>query len=297
MCFVIVGYVTAGVVAIYVVPTLGWRVCYFIGGLPAIYGIILFFKLTESPHWLLCKGHEQEAINVVQSIERAVTGNARELVAGTLQAPPPPKSVGAKAIFSSEYRQATLSIWAIYFLACIILYGVTSWLPTLLVEKGYGVVKGYSFGVLQNLFGVVGTIWTAYMVDKVGRKKNVMIAYVFCSVCIVLLGLSTNQWQVLVCSILVGIAMNYNMSGIMPLVAETYRTEFRNTGVAWTQAFGRLGGFCSPIILGWLQQIGFGFTGVFVFLALAAIVGVFIGFFFVGETKGKTAESIAVVKA
>ncbi|MBF0550059.1 MAG: MFS transporter [Deltaproteobacteria bacterium] len=297
MCFVILGYVSAGLAAIYIVPALGWRLCYLIGGLPVIYGIFLIFKLTESPHWLLCKGREQEAINIVQGIERAVTGNARELPLGTLQAPPPPKSVGVKAIFSPEYRRATLSIWAVYFLACIILYGVTSWLPSLLVEKGYGVVRSYSFAVLQHLFGLLGAVMTGYMVDRIGRKNNVIVGNILCAVTIILLGFTTNQWQVVICSVLVGIAMNYGMAGLMPLLAEAYRTEFRNTGVSWAQAFGRVGGFCGPIMAGGIQQMGLGFTGVFVFLATPAVLGVIIAVFFIGETKGRTAESIAVAEA
>ena len=184
-----------------------------------------------------------------------------------------------------------------YFFGLIIVYGVTGWMPSLLVAKGYGLVKGYSFAVLQNLFSIIGALSTGYIADIIGRRKNIIFAYVFTAVSVILLGLASNQWTVVIFSVLVGIAMNYGQSGLMPLLTEAYRTEFRNTGVAWTQGFARLGGFCGPIVVGWIQQIGLGFTGVFLFFTVPAVICVLCGIFFVKETKGKKMEEFANVSA
>jgi len=102
---------------------------------------------------------------------------------------------------------------------------------------------------------------------------------------------------VVICCMLVGISMNYGLSAVQPLLAEAYRTEFRNTGVAWVQALGRLGGFSGPIVIGYLQQIGVGFTGTFIFFAVPPVIIAIIAFFYASETKGKTIESIAITKA
>lgn len=297
MMFYLLGWVAAGIMAIYVVPAFGWRVCYLIGSLPALYAIVLAAKLIESPHWLLSQGREKEAIDVIKKMEITVKGKASERTPGSLIAPPPPKSVGIKAILSPEYRSATITLWIMYFFGLIIVYGVTGWMPSLLVAKGYGLVKSYSFAVLQNLFSIIGALSTGYIADIIGRRKNIIFAYVFTAIAVILLGLATNQWTVVLCSILVGIAMNYGQSGLMPLLTEAYRTEFRNTGVAWTQGFARLGGFCGPIVVGWIQQIGLGFSGVFLFFTVPAVICVLCGIFFVKETRGKKMEEFAEVSA
>lgn len=297
MAFYVFGWVIAGIVAIYVVPLFGWRVCFLTGGLPALYAVIVLIKLPESPHWLLGKGREKEVIELIKRMEIAAKAEVGEWPPGSLVAPPPPKKVGVSALFSPEYCKQTLTLWIIYFMGSVVIYGITSWLPTLLVGKGYGLVKGYSFAVLQNVFGMIGGLVTGFAADVFGRRKNVIFGWIFTAVVVLLLGVATSQGQVVVCGMLVGLAMNWGLSGTQPLLAEAYPTEFRNTGVSWAQSFGRVGGFLSPILAGYIQQLGVGFTGTFVFFAIAAIIAASVALFFVAETKGTSIENLTNVKA
>ncbi len=296
MSFYVLGWVLAGIVAIYVVPSFGWRVCYLIGGIPALYAFILLATLLESPHWLLGKGREKAAIDVIKRIEIIAKGNASEYAPGSLVVPPPPKKVGIGALFSREYLKSTIAFWIIYFMGSVVIYGINGWLPTLLVGKGYGLVKGYSFAVLQNVFGAFGGFVTGYMADIIGRRSNNIVGWISTAVAVLLLGIASNQWQVVVCGALVGFTMNHGLSGTQPLLAEGYPTEFRSTGVSWAQSNGRIGGFISPIAAGYIQQIGVGFTGTFVFFTIPAIIAALTAFVFVTETKGTSIEKVAVSK-
>jgi MFS family permease len=266
MAFYIMGWVIAGIVAIYVVPVYGWRVCYLTGGIPALYSLVLWFKMNESPHWLLGKGREEEAIEIIKEIVIIANGKADNWAHGSLVAPLPPKKVGVSAIFSKKYRKVTITNWTIYFMGSVVIYGITGWLPTLLVGAGYGLVKGYSFAVLQNAFSILGAMSSGYVADIIGRKINVTLAWIFTAASVMILGCASNQWEVVICSVVVGVIMNWGLSGTQPLLTEAYPTEFRNTGVAWAQAFGRVGGFLGPIAAGFIQQLGVGFTGTFIFL-------------------------------
>ncbi|HWQ75133.1 MAG TPA: MFS transporter, partial [Syntrophomonas sp.] len=55
MAWMIVGWVLAGLLATWLVPLYGWRLCYLIGGIPLLYSVFLYFKLPESAYWLANK--------------------------------------------------------------------------------------------------------------------------------------------------------------------------------------------------------------------------------------------------
>ncbi|WP_051276028.1 MFS transporter [Desulfovirgula thermocuniculi] len=291
--WLVAGWVMAGLVAMAVVPHWGWRYCYLIGGLPILYALILAALLPESPHWLVSKGRNAEAVGVIRAMERAARGSAREWSPEGLLVPPPPKSVGVAALFSREYRLATVGLWIMYFMGCVIIYGVTAWMPTLLYEKGLSLTKSYGFAIMQNAASIVANGVAGLTSDKMGRKKNIIFSFIVCTLAVVLMANAAGTLGILAACIFLGFASNLALTSVQPLIAETYRTEFRNTGVAWTHAFGRIGGFLAPIMAGYVQQLGIGFTGTMLWFIMPSLIGAVAPVFFVRyETRGKSLESI-----
>src|SRR5438270_3929907 len=68
------GTILAGIVAITVVATYGWRWGFAVGALPALYVAYLRRALPESPRFLAEKGRAPEADAVVRRVERAGGG-------------------------------------------------------------------------------------------------------------------------------------------------------------------------------------------------------------------------------
>ncbi len=283
--------------ALNVVPVYGWRVCFLIGGLPALYAIFILYKLPESMAWLIGKGREAEAIEIIKRMEKVATGKSGGWLPGSIVLPAPAKKVGVSALFSSGYVKATIGVWLLYFMSMFIIYGVTSWMPTLLVERGYGLVLGYSFSILQNLVGSIGGFATGFVADIIGRRKNVIISFLFTAAAILLLGSVTGKWPVLIIAVLVGVCMQYANGGALPLMTEIYPTEFRNTGVSWAQSFGRIAGFLSPLVVGYVQQVGLDFSNTMKMFAFPAIICVLVSVFLIVETKGRTVDSVVGIKA
>ncbi len=285
--FLIGGWILAGIIAMAVVPAMGWRLIYLIGILPCLYAIVLAKYMPESPRWLLSKGRETEVVKVIQSIERSAKGVAREWDADSLIAPSPPQTVGIRALFSKEYFSATLNLSILYFCGLMIAYGVSGWLPTLLLQKGYSVVKSYSFSISQNFAGIIGCFLSGFIADKIGRRKSEAYFFALTAVFLFLLGNAVNQWAIVVFGMLVGATMNFSMAGLQPLLVETYPTEFRNSGVSWAQGLGRVGSIVGPLVAGYVQQIGLGFNATLSVFAAPAVISVIIIILFIKETKGK----------
>ncbi|PNE41136.1 MFS transporter [Streptomyces noursei] len=78
------GLAAASLVAVWVVPHLGWRAMFVIGALPALFAALLPRQVAESPRWLLTRGRTEEAERILASIEAEVARAATT--------PPPPPS-------------------------------------------------------------------------------------------------------------------------------------------------------------------------------------------------------------
>jgi MFS transporter, AAHS family, 4-hydroxybenzoate transporter len=296
MAWMIVGWVLAGVLSTIIVPALGWRYCYLIGGIPLIYAIFLYFKMPESAHWFANKGRKEEALKALERIEMVATGKVTNRDANLLVVPPRCKVVGPKALFSKNYISATAGIWITYFCGCFIVYGVNAWLPSMMLEKGFTLSSAYALAIAQNAAAIIANTSTGFVSDTIGRKKNLTFGYILSMVAIVLAALVSGSYgAILAVMIFMGFAINYCITAIQPLMAESYPTEFRNTGVSWAQAFGRLGGALAPIVAGIVIGMGLGYANSFLFYLIPAFIGLLATVFLVKrETRGKSLDQLAV---
>ena len=233
-CFMTLGWVLAGVVSMVVIPIFGWRLVYLLGGIPLIYAIVLIFTLDESIHWLASKGRKEEACRVLDKVEKAATGKiSGQWKPENLVLPPPPPKTSAAALFSKRYLRLTIAFWLFYFCSSFIVYGMNSWLPTLLLGKGLDFYSSYGFAVAQNKAGVIAGVLAGILTTVLGRKLGVMVGFAASVVSILIMSfIGTEAVLVLIGCILLGLTVNYTNTAAMPLVTESYRTEFRATGTA-----------------------------------------------------------------
>jgi len=295
MAWMIVGWVAAGLVATSVIPLFGWRLCYLIGGIPMLYAILLYFKMPESAYWLANKGYREKAVAALQNIERIATGKVTNWNPEALIIPPQPKQAGPAALFSKKYLAITAGVWIMYFCGCFIVYGINAWLPSLMLEKGMAVSSAYGLAIAQNAAAIIANCSTGFVAEAVGRKKNLIISFAVGGISVIIMAtIGGGYGTILAACIFLGFAINYSITAVQPLMAEAYPTEFRNTGVAWCQAFGRIGGASAPIVAGIIIGLGKGYAVSFMFYAIPAVIGLLAAIFLVKkETKGKSLDELA----
>ena len=242
MAWMIVGWVLGGLIPTLLVPLYGWRICYLIGGFPLLYAIFIGFKMHESAYWFANKGRKAEAVEILKYIEHKATGKTTDWDPNALIVPPAPKIVGPKALFSKDYRSATAGVWITYFCGCFIVYGINAWLPSLMLEKGLKLTSAYGLAIANNAAAVIANCSTGFVAEIIGRRPNLIMSYLIGGVSIIIMAfVGGGFYAILAANIFMGFAINYAITAVQPLMAESYPTEFRNTGVAWCQAFGRLG--------------------------------------------------------
>lgn len=295
MAWMIVGWVVAGIVGTAVVSFTTWHWCYLIGGLPAIFAFFLWKFLPESAHWYANKGDTEHAAEILRKIEhRAGRKISYDIEPQNIVIPPKPKTVGPKAVLSSKYVKVTIGFWIIYFAGNFAIYGVNAWLPSLMLERGYEVPAAYALAIAQNAAAVVANCTTGVMAEKLGRRRNLTLGFIISLIAIILAAQVSGAYAVVLgVMIFLGFALNYMITALQPLMAESYPTEFRNTGVGMTVAVGRIGGIIAPIVLGALLALNLGYSNTFMFLLIPIAIGMIAALVLIQkETKGKTIDDL-----
>ncbi len=279
-----VGWLVAALTGFLLVPTLGWRPAFVAGGLPALYVLYLRRALPESPRWLLSQGRAAEAARVVE-----------ELAAGTREAPgaapalPAPRPRAYSELFRPPLLGRTVFIALAWFLLNAGYYGAFIWLPSLLHQQGYTLVRSLGYVLLMTLAQLPGYLSAAWLIDRVGRRP-VLVGYLFLSgVFAWLLGHAHGTGQVLLYGSLLSFFNLGAWGSIYAYTPELFPTGLRASGAGLAAAVGRVGGILAPYLTGALLA-GLGFAGVLglhgLFLVLAGVAAFLVGV----ETRGRVLE-------
>ncbi|MCI2241172.1 MFS transporter [Adlercreutzia faecimuris] len=297
-----IDYVTAdgGTATMYA----NWRLCYLIGGLPLVYGIILIFVMHETPHWYANAGMLDKACERLTQIEQATRGTSHVYDPALLVVPPRPEKTSPVVLFSNKYIVGTAAIWCTYFVGQFCVYGMNAWIPTWFVGVGYSQADSVMLQTWNNVAAIASNFTVGFVADRIGRKRNLAGSWLFCIVAIVLCSLfvaPNNMGLCIVLMLLFGFALNYAITAVQPLMPETYPTAIRNTGTSWCQAFARFGGSASSIVLGGIAGMAFfqnaaggtNWSTVVLVLIVPFILGFVCTVLFVKETGGKTMDQLA----
>ena len=273
-----------------IVPSLGWKWMFLIGGGAGLLMLPLFFKLNESPRWLISKGRFDQAERIVEELEAAT--DVRMPVAMVVSKPK--VKADWKELFSPFYRWRTLVVWVLWFSAYFISNGLNNWLPSL-----YKTVYNLSLedslhaASITNVVQVVVVIICALVIDKIGRKKWAVGAFLVAG-CL-LLALYTNGATTAQSVMFLG-SSAYGVIGSITVLLylytpEIYPTRMRAIGTAFATTWLRLASAIGPMLIGLILNAK-GISYVFIVFAGVCIVGSLVASRMI-ETKERALEDIA----
>ena len=289
------GWVLAGLVAMYVVPRFGWRVCFLIGGFPFIYGILMYFLVPESVHWLFRSGHTEEAMKIINDINSKLDNPRPEpytIDEIEFEEAEPKSKLGA--LVSPKYRRVTLGLWIVAFLTTALSYGLTNWMPTILNQGGYTLVAGMALTTLMNLMGAIGSLVAGIMADHFGRIKSTYIACTLAIIAVLFMAFfGFGQGLMIPACILMGFSINYAYLSPQPITIEVYPTEIRATGQACVTTVARIGGLIVPVLIGAVLESGQTFPIVISFFIIPLVLAMLATKFLIRvETNGMIMEDL-----
>lgn len=265
------GGMLGGVVANALVPRWGWPAVFVAGGVaPLLLAPVLVLALPESVRFLLLRpGRWPAAARALAAL--GLAGDPAQYATRERA----PAGAPVRRLFEEGRAADTLKLWVVFFFNLMAVYFLISWIPTLLVEEGYGLHRATQTSVLLNLGGAVGPLVLAALTVRYGTRRPLAAYFLAGAAAVAAVGqVGGSLPAVMAFTFLAGFFTFGAQISMNALAAEIYPTAARATGVGWALGIGRLGSIFGPVVGGALVALALGLPVYFgLFGALLLIAG------------------------
>ena len=277
-----------------------WRGMLGMETLPAILFFIIIFFIPESPRWLIVRGQERKAVNILERIYNSITEATSQLKE-------------TQSVLTAE----TSSEWsllmkpgilkAVIIGVCIAILGqfmgvnaVLYYGPSIFENAGLSGGDSLFYQVLVGLVNTLTTILALVIIDKVGRKKLVYYGVSGMVVSLILIGLYFLFGETLnVSSLFLLIFFLFYVfccavsicAVVFVLLSEMYPTKVRGLAMSIAGFALWIGTYLIGQLTPWMLQ-NLTPAGTFFLFALMCVPYMLIVWKLVPETTGKSLEEI-----
>ena len=152
-----VGAVLSALLALWMVEDYGWRSMFVVGGALGLLTLpFMWAKLPESAAYL-----------------RAVERRDRS-AAGTL--------ARSADVVKGRYLRISIGLCVASFMGLLLVYGLNTWLPTIMRDAGYSIQQGTTLILVLNVGAVIGLLVAGHFSDTRGNKPAVLAWFTLAAV-------------------------------------------------------------------------------------------------------------------
>jgi len=155
----------------------------------------------------------------------------------------------AAQLFTPQHRRATLLFWAASFLGLVLVYGLSTWLPTLMVKAGYDLSSSLEFLITFNIGAIVGTLVVTAIADRGYLKPTTVVCFLLAGVAMFALSTPQPRWLLLLLSAVAGLGALGTQNLVNSYVARYHAPRIRGTALGFSLGIGRLGAIAGPSYL------------------------------------------------
>jgi AAHS family 3-hydroxyphenylpropionic acid transporter len=176
-------------------------------------------------------------------------------------------------LFGHGRSAVTALLWLAICLTMVVLTTMTTWLPTLMIEKGLSHEEASTVTFVFNGIGVAAGLGFGPLMDRFGFVRPLMATFCLMAVAAVALALATGFSALAFSAGLVGLGCCSSQFGLYALFPRYYLADARATGSGAGVAAGRVGSVLGPGLCGVLLGLGASPGHVVAALTPAAVAG------------------------
>ena len=230
-----------------VLPDASWRWIYLVGTLPALIVIPVAIKLLpESP--------------VTPSTAPATGRTGGDLF-------------GLRSLLGSGVRAATLLFWSISFCGLLLVFGISTWLPTIMQAAGYSLGSSLLQTAAMWVGAGVGMVAGGRVADAIGVKPVVVVAFLAGSVSLLLMSIRPGLAFLFLLMFVSGLGFIGSQVLTNAFIVTRYPDSLRGPAIGWALSVGRLGAIVGPIMGAWILSSGLSVQWNFYLFAVPGVLG------------------------
>ncbi|CAF1106815.1 unnamed protein product [Adineta steineri] len=298
-----IGSIFEYLLAMYIVPTYGWRILTGLSALPISIVAICMYFVPESPRYYVACGRTEKAEHILKSI--ALTNN-RSLPPGKLRDTNAQNECGSvKQLFHKNYKRTTFLLAFMWMTVSMSYYGlilINTSIMTLLPNDSKPTTdtitvspvnhckplttddyKSLIFTTFGEMFGIPLVL---LCLTYCGRRTTCMINYSCASVCFALFSMSQGKpWMINSITFITRMFINAQYGLIYLYTMEVYPTVIRAIAIGSASSMARVGAMITPFLAQVLiKKTFYGTIAVYV---TATAVAALCSYLLPIETKGR----------
>lgn len=270
-CGFTIGSALGGLAAAALIERDGWRAVLVVGGAaPLLLLPVLAWRLPESVRYLVNAG--QPPARVAALLARIAPDDA--LAAAAFVAPRgKPAASPLGRLFGADLLRGTLLLWLTFFMSLLVIYLLSSWLPTLLRTTGATLQTAARVTAMFQVGGTLGAIVLGGLMDRFDPHRVLACSYAGAGVFVAAIGVfAGSPWGAALAVFAAGFCVSGSQVGANALSAAFYPTECRTTGVSWANGIGRGGSVIGSMAGGAMLSMGLSLPSAFAIVAAPCAV-------------------------
>ena len=295
-CGFTLGSALGGIGGAHLVEAFGWRSVLLVGGvLPLALLPVLAWYLPESVRYLAMREKNFPQVRaILQRIAPAENlGDVHFRLPEKAQA-----GFSVVRLFDPAVRRGTLFLWLTFFMSLLVIYLLSSWLPTLIKSSGISLKDASLITAMFQIGGTIGAITLGYLMDRFTPHRVLGATYMLAGLFAAAIGSSTSHMGLLVAMVFcAGFCISGAQVGANAFAAGFYPTASRATGVSWASGIGRIGSVIGSMAGGFMLSVGWSLPVIFLLVAIPAVIAglslLMMGSKTMGSIAGPKAAAVA----
>ncbi len=260
------GILSAALVAMWLLEQFGWRSVIAFGAIPLLLIWPMARILPESLEYLSHKGLHSQAnkladkldIHYQPSIEQQQKSQSiKEIIA---------------VVFAKKHLRATTCFWIALFCGMLLVYGLNTWLPSIMRKEGYNLGSSLTFLIVFSLASAIGGLFLGKIADKYGVRNSVAFFFLLGAIGVGCLIFKQNIYMNYILVAFAGIGSISAALILTGYIANYYPSNARASATGWALSFSRIGAMTGPMFGAYIASLGIATSWNFIAFAVVAVI-------------------------